>query len=229
MDLLVANYGSMVGCAHPTVLQPIPIASIMSTDTDSMMTAYRGIATSTLGHLTDEGYVPGITVQTRTHRLLGPARTVRLPPGDGTPIRQALIDAKPGDVLIIDMGDDLHRACWGELRTLAALKKGVAGVVTNGCVTDIDAVKALPFPVFASGISPITTRALGGEGQLDEPVVLGGVTVSPGDLILGDEDGLFALSPDAARQWLQSAREREIWEARRRRELTSPASCSEVS
>jgi len=184
-----------------------------------LITAYRTIATSTLGHLTDDGYLPGITAQTRTRRLLGRARTVRLSPGDGTPIRQALIDSEPGDVLVIDMGDDTRRACWGELRTLAALNKRLAGVVTNGCVTDIQAVNELSFPVFASGISPITTRALGGEGRLDEPVNLAGVTVSSGDLILGDDDGLFACSPETAEHWIDALIKREEWEAGRRREL----------
>ncbi|GGX40200.1 RraA family protein [Saccharospirillum salsuginis] len=191
----------------------------MPTNTDSLIASYESIATSTLGHLTDDGYLAGITAQTRTQRLLGRARTVRLPPGDGTPIRQALIQSQPGDVLVIDMGDETHRACWGELRTLAALNKGLAGIVTNGCVTDIQAVNDLSFPAFASGISPITTRALGGEGSLDEPIVLAGVTVSSGDVILGDEDGLFACSPRSAEHWINALLERQEWEAGRRHEL----------
>lgn len=187
--------------------------------TDNLIQRYSEIATSTLGHLTDEGYLKGITAQTSSKRLLGRALTVSLPPIDGSIIGEALIAAHPGDVLVIDMGDDTDRACWGELRTLIALKKGVRGVVTNGCVTDIDALNPLGFPVFASGISAITTRPVEGGGRLFESLCMANVTIENGDLILGDEDGLFALKPDKALQLLEPTLEKHQWEVQRRREL----------
>ena len=194
----------------------------MPTDIETLITSYQPIATSTLGHLTDEGYLPGITAQTPAKRLLGRARTLKLPPKDGTPVRQALIQSQPGDVLVIDMGTDTGRACWGEIRTLAAKRKGLAGVVTNGCATDIQALNELDFPVFATGISAITTQGLDGDGLHDQAVTLAGTTIHPGDLLLGDEDGLFVLSARAAEQLLQSALDRQATEADIRRELAGP-------
>ncbi len=186
---------------------------------DDLVQRYNEIATSTLGHLTDEGYLKGITAQTPSKRLLGRALTVSLPPIDGSIIRKALIAAHPGDVLVIDMGNDTDRACWGELRTLAALKKGLGGVVTNGCVTDIGALNQLSFPVFASGISAITTRPLNAGGSLFESLCIANKTVENGDLVVGDEDGLFVLKPGHASQLLEPALEKQAWEARRRQEL----------
>ncbi|WP_394168777.1 RraA family protein [Saccharospirillum alexandrii] len=190
-----------------------------STLSRELVDTYRAIATSTLGHITDTGYLKGITAQTPSKRLIGRAVTVTLPPMDGSMIREALATAQPGDVLVIDMGEDTDRACWGELRTLAALNKQVAGVVTNGCATDIAALNQLHFPVYATGISAITTRPVNGGGHLNETVRLADTVIEPGDLIVGDADGLYALTPQAALEMAQPALAKQDWEARYRQEL----------
>lgn len=194
---------------------PMP-TSLLSRE---LVDTYGAIATSTLGHIIDSGYLKGITAQTPSKRLIGRAVTVTLPPVDGSMIREALAAAQPGDVLVIDMGEDTDRACWGELRTLAALNKQVAGVVTNGCVTDIEALNQLDFPVFATGISAITTRPVNGDGHLNEAVRLADTVIEPGDLVVGDADGLYALTPQAATELAQPALAKQDWEARYRQEL----------
>jgi 4-hydroxy-4-methyl-2-oxoglutarate aldolase len=184
--------------------------------------SYAGIDTSTLGHLTDFGYVRGLQPLVRPLRLLGNALTVRIPHVDGSIIREALIQSQPGDVLVIDMSGDSERACWGELRQLAALHKGLAGVVVDGCVTDVRALKELGLPVFSRGISSLTTRSLKLEGELNRPVSIGGVAVCPGDLVVGDDDGLFILNADLARELSFAAHDKQARDAQRRQELALP-------
>ncbi|MEH6433763.1 RraA family protein [Massilia sp. DD77] len=175
---------------------------------------------STIGHLLDDGHVDGVQPLVRPIRLLGNAVTVRLPVADGGAIRQALLLARAGDVLVIEMAEgDRHRACWGELRTLAALKKDLAGVVIAGCVTDVRAVGALGFPVFSRGASALTTRSLDRGGAVNVPVRVGAVRVQPGDLVVGDDDGLFILDPAQAREIGARAQAKQRQDAERRAQL----------
>lgn len=178
--------------------------------TPELLALYAEIDASTIGHLTDTGYVHGLQPLDRPIRLLGNAVTVRLPAVDGSVLRPALIASQPHDVLVIEMAaGDEHRACWGELRTLAALVKKVAGVVISGCVTDVRAVTALGFPVFSRSVSALTTRPLNLGGEVNVPVNIGGVCVQPGDLVVGDDDGLFILNPGLAMELAQRAHDKQ--------------------
>ncbi|SFG44147.1 Regulator of RNase E activity RraA [Duganella sp. CF458] len=181
---------------------------------------YAGIEASTIGHLCEEGYVHGLLPLARPIRLIGNAVTVKLPAVDGSAIRPALIASQPGDVLVIEMAaGDEHRACWGELRTLAAIKKQLAGAVISGCVTDVRALSELGFPVFSRAVSALTTRALDTGGQVNVPVTIAGVQVRPGDLVVGDDDGLFVLDPAAALEIGHRAHAKQREEAARRLQL----------
>lgn len=185
-----------------------------------LLALYADIDASTIGHICEDGYLHALRPLARPTRLLGNAVTVRLPAVDGSAIRQALILAQPGDVLVIDMAPaDRRRACWGELRTLAALKKGLAGVVIAGCVTDVRAVTALGFPVFARGTSALTTRSLNLGGAVNVPVRIGAVMVRPGDLVVGDDDGLFVLAPARARDIGARALAKQQADAERRAQM----------
>ncbi|EPC02209.1 hypothetical protein L861_15990 [Litchfieldella anticariensis FP35 = DSM 16096] len=185
----------------------------------SLLSRYEEIATSTLGHFTDFGAITGLQPLRRPVRLLGNALTVRIPHIDGSVIRRALEMACPGDVLVIDMSGDEQRACWGELRSYAALRKGLAGIVTSGCVTDVQQLATLDLPVYSRGISPLTTRALELEGEVNTPVSIDGVTVNAGDLVIGDDDGLFVLSPPRAEALASQAIDKQCQEESRRRQL----------
>ncbi|MTV36749.1 RraA family protein [Duganella radicis] len=185
-----------------------------------LLALYADIEASTIGHLCEDGYAHGLQALARPCRLLGNAVTVRLPAIDGSVIRPALIASQPGDVLVIEMAaGDQHRACWGELRTLAAMKKQLAGVVIAGCVTDVRALAALGFPVFSLAVSALTTRALDLGGEVNVPVSIAGVSVQPGDLVVGDDDGLFFLNPAQARELAARAHRKQQEEAERREQL----------
>ena len=177
---------------------------------------FAGLATSTLGHFSDFGAIASLEPLHRPVRLVGTALTVRTPHVDGSIIREALTLARPGDVLVIDVSGDHRRACWGEFRAYAALTKGLAGVVTNGAVTDRETLSRLTLPMFAAGTSPLTTRSLSLEGEINTPVAIDGVTVTPGDLVLGDDDGLFVVPPHRADELAEKALAKQQDETRRR-------------
>lgn len=197
------------------------IAPRQDTVTAQQRQRYRAIATSTLGHLTDFGAIASLSPIRRPVRLLGPALTVRIPHVDGSIIREALKMACPGDVLVIDVSGDRRRACWGEFRAYVALRKQLAGVVTNGAATDRDALSRLPLPIFARSTSPLTTRALELEGEINVPVAIDGVTVNPGDLVVGDDDGLFVVPPQRLDALAEAAAAKQAQEEEKRRALAA--------
>jgi len=185
-----------------------------------LLALYAGIDAATIGHLCEDGYAHGLLPLTRPIRLLGNAVTVKLPAADGGAIREALLCSRAGDVLVIEMAaGDRHRACWGELRTLAAIRKQLAGVVIAGCVTDVRALAALGFPVFSLAVSALTTRTLDLDGDVNVPVDIAGVRVLPGDLVVGDDDGLFILPPGQAAEIGRRAHLKQQAEAERRAQL----------
>lgn len=186
---------------------------------DDLLAGYRHISTSTLGHLTEAGYLSGIRPLLPDVQMVGNVVTVKLCPPDGGVLREALLLSQPGDVLVIDASEEEERACWGELRALAARVKGLAGVVVAGAVTDSRALRQLGLPVFCKGVSAITTRTLGTAGAVNVPVTVAGVTVQPGDVAIGDDDGVFILSPSAARDWLEKAQHKELADTERRNAL----------
>ena len=186
--------------------------------TPELLELYSGISPSTIGHLTDFGFVKGIHPLYRPIRLLGNAVTVRIPHTDATAVRHALEMAQPGDVLVVDMSGDEERACWGEFRTYAAIAKKLAGVIVGGCVADVRVISRLGFPVYSKGISALNTRALSLEGEVNTAISMGGVCIQPGDLIVGDDDGVFVVSPDRAKEIGERALEKERREAKKRAE-----------
>lgn len=125
-------------------------------------------------------------------KLVGPAYTVRCWPGDGTAFLRAVEEAEPGDVLVIDSGAGAEATTWGGSATLRAQYRGLAGIVTNGCVRDVRTIRQAGFPVFAAGIC-VRGVAVGQSGWINVPVCIGSTVISPGDLILGDVDGIVVV------------------------------------
>ncbi|GAA5172497.1 RraA family protein [Modicisalibacter zincidurans] len=197
------------------------IAPRQDTVTAQQRQRYRSLATSTLGHFTDFGAITSLTPIQRPVRLLGPALTVRIPHVNGSIIREALKMACPGDVLVIDVSGDQRRACWGEFRAYAALRKQLAGVITNGAITDWDALSRLNLPTYARTISPLTTRALDLEGEINTPIAIDGVTINSGDLVVGDDDGLFIIPPHRADALAEAAEAKQAQEAEKRSALAA--------
>jgi RraA family protein len=124
--------------------------------------------------------------------LSGPAFTVKTRPGDNLMIHKALDIADAGDVIVVDGGGDLTNALIGEMMVAHAQKRGIAGMVLNGSIRDYDSIHAGTWPVFAAGV---THRGpyKDGPGEINVPIALDGMVVEPGDLIVGDGDGLLCI------------------------------------
>jgi regulator of RNase E activity RraA len=136
--------------------------------------------------------------------LCGVALTVRTRPGDNLMVHAALNRAKPGDVLVIDAGGDLTNAIMGELMLSHARQVGVAGVIVNGAIRDSAWIRANSFPVFAAGV---THRGpyKDGPGEVNATIALDGMVITPGDLVVGDDDGIVCVPFDQAEEVFAAA------------------------
>jgi len=167
-------------------------------DLESTLATFRSASTGTLGHLTDFGYAVGLEALTRPQKAVGPAFTVRIPVLDGTAIHYAMNLVKPGEVLVIDTSGERLRACWGGVVAHAAMRAGVAGVIVDGPITDWGEVTESGPPVWCRGLSSLTGRRLGLEGELLTSVTIGGAVVRPGDIVFADTDGVYFVPPEGA-------------------------------
>jgi 4-hydroxy-4-methyl-2-oxoglutarate aldolase len=147
-------------------------------------------------------------------KVAGPAFTVDVRPGDNLMIHAALAIAKPGDVLVVDGKTDQTSALMGAIMMNQAKVMGLAGIVIDGAVRDVEELRELGFPVFAAGFNPNgPTKYI--PGRVNWPVSVGGVTVNPGDLIVGDADGVVVIERDKAESLLAPAAKKVADEAKR--------------
>ncbi|MBY0496663.1 MAG: RraA family protein [Cyanobacteria bacterium] len=129
--------------------------------------------------------------------LLGVAFTVKARAGDNLMLHRALDMAIPGDVIVVDGQGDLSNAISGENMMMWAQRRKLAGVIVDGAMRDRDAIRNMQFAVFAAGIQPKGPYK-NGPGEINVPICCGGVVIYPGDIIVGDEDGVVAVRPNDA-------------------------------
>lgn len=152
--------------------------------------------------------------------LAGPALTVRTRPGDNLLVHKALELAQPGDVVVVDAGGDLTNAIIGEIMTTYAQTRGLAGIVINGAIRDCGAIRRGSLPVYAAGV---THRGpyKDGPGEINTVIALDGMTITPGDLILGDEDGLLCVPYEQVDAIYAAATAKQEVEARMMAEIAA--------
>ena len=139
-------------------------------------------------------------------RLVGTACTVKVYPGDNLMVHKALDIARPGDVIVVDTSNSAMTAVLGDLISTKARHRGIAGFVVDGLVRDLPAIQALgDFPVFARGLTPIGPLHRG-PGEINYPISAGGIVVSPGDVIIGDVNGVVVVPQEIAAELLQRLR-----------------------
>jgi RraA family protein len=157
---------------------------------------------------------PSISNQTRPElRILGPACTVKVFPGDNLMVHKALDVACPGDVVVVDASGSEMTAVLGDLVTMKARHRGIAGFIVDGLIRDLPAILAMEdFPVFARGVTPIGPLHRG-PGEINLPVSCGGIVVQPGDIVVGDRNGVVVVPRLAAPDVLDRLRERSAREA----------------
>ncbi len=196
----------------------------------SLMKGIGEIEPATVGH-----FMPSGCMKDEFHpsldeaRIIGQAVTVRIPSIDSTLCHKVVEISQPGDIIVVDRCGDMTHACWGAAMTLAASLRGLAGAVIDGAVTDILDIRKMGFPVFYRRLSPLTTRILGLEGEINVPVQCGGIVVNPGDLVIADINGVCVIPPGLASTVIDHAiheQEKEKTQFRRMKEGATLASLS---
>jgi len=173
---------------------------------------FAGVATAVISDNLDR--LPGALGLRPFHNggiMAGPAFTIRTAAGDNQVIHRALDAFSPGEVLVIDGGGDTTRALVGEIIAEIARSRGAAGIVIDGAIRDTAVLARSEFPVFARAAihrGPYKN----GPGQMGKPVSIGGMVVQPGDIVVGDEDGVVAFSPDVADDLIRAIRAQEAKE-----------------
>lgn len=146
----------------------------------------------------------GIKPYNKLH-LIGTAVTVHAPVGDNLMFHRAIDLAQPGDVVVVDGAGALERSLAGEMMITYAAKRGLAGLVVDGAMRDLDGILRAEIPIYARGINP-QGPFKNGPGEINVPISCGGQVVFPGDILVGDEDGIVVIRPDWAEEVLAKAK-----------------------
>ncbi len=144
---------------------------------------------------------------TTKEKIVGTAITLKLMMGDSLLVTKALSLAKPGDILVIDAKGTGNNAVWGDHRSLVSKKLGLAGVVIDGAVRDIDEIEEIGFPIFCKSITAGSSTK-NSNGEINVPISCGGVVVNPGDIIVADRNGVCVVPPAFAEQIMANAQDK---------------------
>ncbi len=167
---------------------------------------FRGLATTTISDIIDLGCVMRYVIHPLwpdMPRIAGPAFTVRTARHDNLMLHAAIYRAEPGDVIVVEAGDDSLAVAGGNVCAIAQ-KRGVAGFIVDGVIRDIGESRANGFPLFARGRSPIPA-AKEGPGEINHPIRCGGVVVHPGDIVVADDEGIVVVPLARAPEVLKKA------------------------
>nr|WP_305123201.1 RraA family protein [Roseomonas sp. GC11] len=179
----------------------------------ALVEAFRGRAVANISdNLARLSVAVGLRPFHRGGTLAGTALTVRTRPGDNLVIHQALEILRPGDVLVVDGGGDISRALVGEIMKAVAQSRGCVGFVIDGAIRDADAFARDTFPCFARGAIHAGPYK-NGPGEYNVPVSIGGMVVQPGDIVVGDGDGVVAFPAEAGPALLEATLRQEEHEA----------------
>ena len=148
----------------------------------------------------------------KSGQMAGPALTVKSRPGDNLMLHKAIDMAEPGDIIVCDAGGDLTNSLMGELMLAHAMKRGVGGFVLDGAVRDVEAFLDVNLPVFAAGVSHRGPYK-DGPGEINVSVAIDGMVIEPGDLVIGDWDGVLSIPFDDVDSILKKTNEKQAAEA----------------
>jgi 4-hydroxy-4-methyl-2-oxoglutarate aldolase len=141
------------------------------------------------------------------YRFAGRALTVQIPVGDNSAVLKAIGEAKPGDIIVVDSKGDTYRAIAGDFVVGMMQTMEIGGLVVDGVIRDLEAIKELNFPVFSKGTA-VASSSKTGVGETNVPISCGGVTVFPGDIIIGDIDGVVVVPQDKGEEILAKAKDK---------------------
>ncbi|MDU2064697.1 MAG: RraA family protein [Sporomusaceae bacterium] len=141
------------------------------------------------------------------YKICGRAVTVKVPAGDNLLVLKAMLEGKPGDILVVDTEDFSYRSFAGDIVIGLAQVIGFGGVVANGPVRDVVSIKESNFPVFCTGATLACSKKIG-KGQINVPISFAGAVIHPGDIIVGDAGGIIAVPQSMAQEVLEGARKK---------------------
>jgi 4-hydroxy-4-methyl-2-oxoglutarate aldolase len=147
---------------------------------------------------------PSIKPLQDSYKVAGRAFTVKIPAGDNTMVLKAIKEASPGDVLVVDAKGESYRAVAGDFVVSLAQKLGIAGIIVDGVIRDLIGVRSLNFPVFSKGTT-VAASFKNDAGEINVPISCGGVSITPGDIIVGDADGVVVIPQADAEKVLEKA------------------------
>lgn len=147
---------------------------------------------------------PAIKPLKDEYKLAGRAFTVKIPVGENLSVLKAISEAKPSDILVVDAKGDQYRAIAGDFVVGMAQTLGIGGLVVDGVIRDIAGVKALNYPVFSRGTT-VAASGKAGVGEVNVPISCGGAPVNPGDIIVGDADGVVVIPQEREQEILANS------------------------
>jgi regulator of RNase E activity RraA len=209
----------MVGKPKTAELHPGPgfrLRGPQSGVGDATVRALSAFDTPTISDLMNRLYTLASDIRNVTNpelKLVGRACTVRVYPGDNLMVHKALDVAEPGDVIVIAASASPMNAVIGDLVCTKARHRRIAGFVVDGLVRDLPGIRALgDFPVFARGVTPIGPLHRG-PGEINYPIAAGGIVVNPGDVVVGDLNGVVIVPREAADEMVRRLEARSAQEA----------------
>lgn len=161
-------------------------------------------------------------------KICGPAFTVQCAPGDNMMLHKALEKAQPGDVIVATVGGAEEYGYFGDLMATSAIARKVAGLAIEGCVRDSAEIIEAGFPIFSKGLC-IRGTGKGTLGLINYPTVFGGISVNPGDLIVGDDDGMVLVRREDCEEVLRKTEERVAKETEKEKVLATGVSSVEYN
>ena len=187
----------------------------------SLVSAYRGLASSNVADAMGRFNFmdPGIRPRSGLP-LCGPALTVNARPGDNLMVHKALQLAEPGDIVVVNTNGNTTSAVFGELMCRTAVAQRLGGIVVDGAIRDAEGIAALGFPAFSRSLTPGGCDK-DGPGEINVAVSCGGAVVQPGDIIVGDNDGIAVVPRADATEVLELVRALVRNEERRIAEIQS--------
>ncbi|MEH7402849.1 RraA family protein [Gottfriedia acidiceleris] len=172
----------------------------------SIINQFKKIPTTCISDVMDglNNMDPSIKPLKEEYRFAGRALTVKIPVGDNLAVLKAIREANPGDVIVIDAKGDRYRAIAGDFVVGMAQTMGVSAIVVDGVIRDISGIKKLNFPVFCKGTTVAASGKIG-VGDINIPISCGGTSVNPGDIIVGDADGVVVIPQSEAKTILEKS------------------------
>ena len=190
------------------------IKSSITRPDKALVEGFRGVPVANIGdNMNRMACMNARVVPMNKAPLLGCAFTVKVRTGDNLLFHKAIDMAQPGDVILVDAQNEQSYAITGELMISWLQERGVAGLVIDGCIRDAEAVCEMDFPVYATGVTPNGPLKEGG-GEINFPIMCGGLVVNPGDIIVGDQDGIVVINPADAAVVLEKAKEQHAKETK---------------